>query len=264
MDQYAISPPSRREGQFAMTDRVRRNGQLSACEPCRKSKLRCDHGRPVCGRCVRRRLSEQQCLYHPAPMARRLTPQSERNMHQNEATRSIVTVSSPYEPINMNSNLMSFADPNSPHPRRLYTSLTRTGVALPQNSVPGQQSICEGARLLHDILELAVEIGEPLERFSVLEMDLCIHSPLVKLAWKATNNSMQSLLIDRSALNLELISQTIFERSSSHPVFPPTAATLESAFSTPGFTLGHDWNLLCTNRNISRWRERQNIQLICP
>lgn len=232
MDQYAISPPSRREGQFAMTDRVRRNGQLSACEPCRKSKLRCDHGRPVCGRCVRRRLSEQQCLYHPAPMARRLTPQSERNMHQNEATRSIVTVSSPYEPINMNSNLMSFADPNSPHPRRLYTSLTRTGVALPQNSVPGQQSICEGARLLHDILELAVEIGEPLERFSVLEMDLCIHSPLVKLAWKATNNSMQSLLIDRSALNLELISQTIFERSSSHPVFPPTAATLESAFST--------------------------------
>lgn len=48
---------------------TRRNGQLSSCEPCRKSKLRCDHSSPVCGRCVRRG-QQDLCMYHPAPMTR--------------------------------------------------------------------------------------------------------------------------------------------------------------------------------------------------
>ncbi|RDW67611.1 hypothetical protein BP6252_09007 [Coleophoma cylindrospora] len=47
--------------------RKRRNGQLQACESCRKAKVRCDHGDPICGRCVRRNLS---CIYHPAPLTR--------------------------------------------------------------------------------------------------------------------------------------------------------------------------------------------------
>ena len=47
----------------------RRNGQLSSCEPCRISKLRCDHTSPACGRCVRGGRS-QLCVYHPAPMSR--------------------------------------------------------------------------------------------------------------------------------------------------------------------------------------------------
>ncbi|CAG8230804.1 unnamed protein product [Penicillium salamii] len=45
----------------------RRNGQLSSCEPCRTSKLRCDHTSPRCGRCERRSL---RCVYHPAPLTR--------------------------------------------------------------------------------------------------------------------------------------------------------------------------------------------------
>ena len=225
-----------------MTDRVRRNGQLSSCEPCRKSKLRCDHGRPICGRCARRRLSQQQCHYHPAPMARIFTPQSDRETHhQQHVPRSIVTASSPstedsraYEPINMNRNLMCFADPNTLHSRRTYTSLTRTGVALPRPSLPNQQKIIEGAKLLNDILELIIEIGEPLESFSILETDLCVHGPVIELAWNATNNFLRGLLNDRTAFNLESISRAIFERTSSAPVFPPTAAAgaLESAFST--------------------------------
>ncbi|PWY88198.1 chromatin structure remodeling complex protein RSC3 [Aspergillus heteromorphus CBS 117.55] len=47
----------------------RRNGQLSSCEPCRKSKLRCDHSTPTCLRCTRRGRSEL-CVYHPAPMTK--------------------------------------------------------------------------------------------------------------------------------------------------------------------------------------------------
>ncbi|GFF98018.1 chromatin structure-remodeling complex protein RSC30 [Aspergillus udagawae] len=48
---------------------TRRNGQLPSCEPCRKSKLGCDHTRPICSRCVRRGRADQ-CLYHPAPLTK--------------------------------------------------------------------------------------------------------------------------------------------------------------------------------------------------
>ncbi|GFG20015.1 hypothetical protein IFM5058_10423 [Aspergillus udagawae] len=52
----------------AMTSR-RRNGKPASCEPCRKDKVRCDHGRPVCSRCLRRG-STTRCFYHPAPLTR--------------------------------------------------------------------------------------------------------------------------------------------------------------------------------------------------
>jgi chromatin structure-remodeling complex subunit RSC3/30 len=47
----------------------RRNGLLSSCEPCRLSKLRCDHRTPVCGRCLQKGQSNA-CNYHPAPLTR--------------------------------------------------------------------------------------------------------------------------------------------------------------------------------------------------
>jgi hypothetical protein len=119
------------KGRSRMTDRVRRNGQLSSCEPCRHSKLRCDHNRPICGRCVRRGLPQSRCHYHPAPMAmaRQSTPQSIRDIsHQQQVSRSVATSSStstedsrPYEPINMSDTLMCFNDPNAPHVQRTYT-----------------------------------------------------------------------------------------------------------------------------------------------
>ncbi|EAW12286.1 putative chromatin structure remodeling complex protein RSC3 [Aspergillus clavatus NRRL 1] len=48
---------------------TRRNGQLPSCEPCRKSKLRCDHSTPICNRCIRRGRADM-CLYHPAPLTK--------------------------------------------------------------------------------------------------------------------------------------------------------------------------------------------------
>ena len=51
---------------------LRRNGKQQACEPCRKAKLRCDHTRPLCQRCVRRKI-EGRCVYHPAPMTQTQT-----------------------------------------------------------------------------------------------------------------------------------------------------------------------------------------------
>ncbi|KAL4876270.1 hypothetical protein BJY04DRAFT_200180 [Aspergillus karnatakaensis] len=45
----------------------RRNGQPASCEPCRKDKVRCDHGLPVCARCQKRDTASR-CYYHPAPL----------------------------------------------------------------------------------------------------------------------------------------------------------------------------------------------------
>ncbi|KAL4966453.1 uncharacterized protein BDV14DRAFT_208029 [Aspergillus stella-maris] len=50
----------------------RRNGQATSCEPCRLSKVRCDHQKPVCSRC-RDRAVAGQCFYHPAPMTRKIS-----------------------------------------------------------------------------------------------------------------------------------------------------------------------------------------------
>ncbi|KAJ5760855.1 hypothetical protein N7520_008011 [Penicillium odoratum] len=54
---------------------TRRNGALQSCEPCRRSKQRCDHERPVCRRCASKRMSDK-CFYHPAPMTRRRSLQN--------------------------------------------------------------------------------------------------------------------------------------------------------------------------------------------
>jgi hypothetical protein len=226
-----------------MTDRVRRNGQLSSCEPCRHSKLRCDHNRPICGRCVRRGLPQSRCHYHPAPMAtaRQSTPQSVRDIsHQQQLSRSVATSSSastedsrPYEPINMSDTLMCFNNPNAPHVQRTYTSLTRTGVAVHQAPLPSPHTISEGARLLNEILELVTEVGEPLESSSVLDPNSYFHGPLIEVAWKETHNRIRTLIQDRSITDMESISQAIFARTSSAPLFPPTAAAgaFESAIS---------------------------------
>ncbi|CAJ2510351.1 Uu.00g050540.m01.CDS01 [Anthostomella pinea] len=47
----------------------RRNGRIQSCEPCRKSKLKCDHVLPACKRCVKRGCADR-CVYHPSPLAK--------------------------------------------------------------------------------------------------------------------------------------------------------------------------------------------------
>lgn len=42
---------------------TRRNGKTQACEPCRRRKVACDHGYPVCLRCSRRRNGASMCYY---------------------------------------------------------------------------------------------------------------------------------------------------------------------------------------------------------
>lgn len=71
-------PTSPKEGFF------RRNGKPQSCEPCRKSKVRCDHAYPTCLRC-RARNAGAQCVYHPAPLTR---PRSQYRQWKPEAAKS--------------------------------------------------------------------------------------------------------------------------------------------------------------------------------
>lgn len=48
---------------------LRRNGKPQSCEPCRKSKVRCDHTYPICNRCKSRN-SGAQCVYRLALLTR--------------------------------------------------------------------------------------------------------------------------------------------------------------------------------------------------
>ncbi|KAI1342750.1 hypothetical protein F5Y15DRAFT_267477 [Xylariaceae sp. FL0016] len=56
-----------------MSTMYRRNGKPQSCEPCRKWKIRCDHGRPICQRCIGRDIASK-CFYHPGPMSSRQRP----------------------------------------------------------------------------------------------------------------------------------------------------------------------------------------------
>lgn len=53
----------------ASSSRTRqRNGRLAACVPCRSRKVACDHSRPVCNRC-RRRKQDNVCRYPETPLS---------------------------------------------------------------------------------------------------------------------------------------------------------------------------------------------------
>ena len=54
---------------MATTGTLRKNGQQPSCEPCRTSKLRCDHAVPVCQRCIARQRTDQ-CIFHPCPLTK--------------------------------------------------------------------------------------------------------------------------------------------------------------------------------------------------
>lgn len=48
--------------------KYRRNRKIPSCEPCRKSKVACNHNLP-CSRCIKRRRVDE-CYYHPNPLTR--------------------------------------------------------------------------------------------------------------------------------------------------------------------------------------------------
>ncbi|KAJ5737476.1 uncharacterized protein N7483_002601 [Penicillium malachiteum] len=162
------------------------------------------------------------------------TPQSDSNTPYQQDITARLPIASPegsqaYEPINMNKNLMCFVDPNTPQVQRTYTSLTRTGVTPHRAPMPDQNIIFDGARLLNDILDLVIEIGETLDSLSVLDENLYFHGPVLEAAWKGAYKSIKELQKNRSTTNMKSISAAVFVRTSSPPFLPPDAGEFKSA-----------------------------------
>ncbi|CAK7207447.1 hypothetical protein SEUCBS139899_010257 [Sporothrix eucalyptigena] len=86
-------------------------GRIPSCEPCRTSKLACDHSRPVCSRCSRKGTPEQ-CVYRKDPFKR-----STRARRSVAATVPHVTHVSPVSP---NEYPMAQNSPQPPLQLTLY------------------------------------------------------------------------------------------------------------------------------------------------
>ncbi|EGD87653.1 hypothetical protein H112_04119 [Trichophyton rubrum D6] len=70
-EQMEASPavPTNAADRTSRVNMFRKNGKPTSCEPCRISKVRCDHVMPICQRCVKKGISDK-CYYHEAPLTR--------------------------------------------------------------------------------------------------------------------------------------------------------------------------------------------------
>lgn len=107
--------------------RLRRlNGRLQACDPCRRRKVACDHGQPVCQRC-RSKQWDARCTYtitarSAVPLASRLTPGT--------PTTSITASSPPPPPVQAREDTTQEQTPTS-------ASTPGTAIVTPNWKAPG-------------------------------------------------------------------------------------------------------------------------------
>ncbi|KAJ5547995.1 hypothetical protein N7513_005229 [Penicillium frequentans] len=243
-----------------MTDRVRRNGQPSSCEPCRRSKLRCDHARPHCTRCTRRKISSK-CYYHPSPMTRgaesyaefllqRSTPQIPRPVEP-AATSPVWAPLSPPENenlsadygydrgtglVNMHNSLMPLADLDGRQPHRAFAYLTRTGIFTPKRAYPvTPAAISEGVEVLRALLEFNSDLHDLDNRLGGNDaVDQC-GSLIYNAAWRATQASLRCLGSRPSVTELAKLATAIFEQTATPLELPISAENdaIEIALSGP-------------------------------
>ncbi|KAI0451749.1 hypothetical protein F5B21DRAFT_485977 [Xylaria acuta] len=90
----------------ALNGKYRRNGKLQSCEPCRKSKLKCDHVVPTCSRCVKRKCAEK-CVYHPNPLTKK------RQTAEKVPLTPATTINEETSPIVLPT--IESSEPSSPH-----------------------------------------------------------------------------------------------------------------------------------------------------
>ncbi|GKZ22397.1 hypothetical protein AbraIFM66951_011565 [Aspergillus brasiliensis] len=231
---------------------LRSNGVPSSCEPCRKSKIRCDHAVP-CGRCRRRR-KPALCVYQPAPMSKHL------NRTDRSSTDSIScgSGSNTTAPASTSSSSASSAwtSPLPPpsHLRDRYLDWSHRGTSTPSTGVFGPTSylsvlrddIDDGsssslalfAKSLQQntsaiIDESQIQLGA--ELLLILLDDFALYEHMAT----ARFDHCQGDLFPPSALHLILLSiRTMLHEAISEPANPlPSLLTLSrsmfAASSTP-------------------------------
>jgi hypothetical protein len=110
----------------------------AACDPCRRSKLACDHREPVCSRCASRG-QPRLCVYRSRPFRRR---------HADASTPSPITV-----------RQRSSIEPSTPQPTRDGPALPEPRAALPTHRYPNPGFL--GAYSHSDIFRQVTTHSEP-------------------------------------------------------------------------------------------------------
>lgn len=215
----------------------RRNGQLSSCEPCRRSKLRCDHGRPRCARCERRGISSQQCYYHPAPMSqhRQMSWNPEQAAPSTPDTTP-KTIDYEVGPVGMHSALLSVTTGDSAPQVRTQPFLTLTGVATPSHAFePTPTLLVEGAEVLKLLLDLLPKTNDSLQLALAEIHEHSINRPVGITIIAAMYRAMRNLSMDPSTERRHEMSKAIFETTFQPFVFPesPADGAFEDAFCNP-------------------------------
>ncbi|KAL1896100.1 hypothetical protein Sste5346_004840 [Sporothrix stenoceras] len=94
-----------------------KSSRIPSCEPCRTSKLACDHGRPVCARCNRKGTPDQ-CVYRKDPFKR--TSNGPNTAARRRSARSPASQLSPNGDYNQLQPLPELANSQPPLQLTLY------------------------------------------------------------------------------------------------------------------------------------------------
>ncbi|WPH03646.1 Hypothetical protein R9X50_00652900 [Acrodontium crateriforme] len=228
---------------------TRRNGDRAACEPCRKSKQRCDHGHPPCGRCARRGFSASQCYYHPYPMAQAQRKAAVRQTSRATSTASppVTTVESPsleQTPdldratglIGMQGSLSAFEGPDDLAFKRRYTVLTSSGVTLASVHDPIDASMLgECTVVLEYLLKTYVQHGQLVRaRLSTTDFDNWTGNEIIlRAACFAVDEAMRRLQSEPSHDKFTAMALMLFHNTKQELRLPTSSANgaFEAALS---------------------------------
>ncbi|KAL4884575.1 hypothetical protein BJY04DRAFT_168101 [Aspergillus karnatakaensis] len=219
---------------------IRRNGLLQSCEPCRKSKLKCDHGRPICGRCIAKSIT-QRCFYHPAPM----TKVDVGNGHaQNQSKRRRTDSSTSSTPPPSTAPSIQYTRPDQPSVTPGYLGSTsfsavfsehRTDIALEEDSALSSGALAKSHDRLR--LESGLEVLKFLYRSPICDilirrfydghLGAAVSWILMESVLISIQKTFESLERGRNLeTQLRELVLRVF-RSSAHPLTSHAAMTVE-------------------------------------
>ncbi|KAF2726027.1 hypothetical protein K431DRAFT_259967 [Polychaeton citri CBS 116435] len=130
----------------------RANGRQASCEPCRKSKIRCDHEKPVCARCRRRGL-QARCWYNPSPMTRaRSGPDGANDVPSSTRSSRLPPNANPDEVETRSDRHHVVRPTGTDHNDRSHSSILRPGNQTSRGSDHNEKIRCERLAIVTKIL----------------------------------------------------------------------------------------------------------------
>ncbi|KAF2104073.1 hypothetical protein NA57DRAFT_28355, partial [Rhizodiscina lignyota] len=230
----------------------RRNGKLQSCEPCRKSKLRCDHLMPTCGRCLHRKKADQ-CVYHPAPLTRNkemLSSQVSRSPNIPKPPTSLSSVSASTSEEKRPSTTSSFRVHRNPgflgitSYRSIFTEnqaslgIDNTDQDPECTIVIGDEKIQKGVEILSLLTHLPA-YERFIARWFDISQGILVIEPMVNQWTEALWSFHGDVLVERNTQQMRQLSELVW-RNTQRPL------------RFDGKTTARRWGAMCTGPQL-RW-----------